>query len=80
MPGVPVGRVTSVSNAAGAVTQSATVRYYANFGSLGVVSVVIKAPNADPRDSLVPAAPIPTPVPTVTIFVTPTPTPSTSSN
>ena len=80
VPGVPVGRVTSVSNAAGAVTQSATVRYYANFGSLGVVSVVIKAPNADPRDSLVPAAPIPTPVPTVTIFVTPTPTPSTSSN
>jgi rod shape-determining protein MreC len=80
VPGVPVGRVTSVSNAAGAVTQSATVRYYANFGSLGVVSVVVKAPSADPRDSLVPAAPIPTPVPTVTIFVTPTPTPSTSSN
>ena len=79
VPGVPVGRVTAVSNAAGAVTQSATVRYYANFGSLGVVSVVVKAPKGDPRDALVPTAPKPTPVPTVTVFVTPTPTPSPSN-
>jgi rod shape-determining protein MreC len=76
VPGVPVGRVTSVSNAAGAVTQSASVRYFSNFGALGVVSVVIQAPSADPRDSLVPAKPVPTPVPTVTVFVTPTPSPS----
>jgi rod shape-determining protein MreC len=76
VPGVPVGRVTSVSNAAGAVTQSASVRYFTNFGALGVVSVVIQAPNADPRDSLVPAKPVPTPVPTVTVFVTPTSSPS----
>jgi len=80
VPGVPVGRVTSVSNAAGAVTQSASVRYFTNFGALGVVSVVIQAPNADPRDSLVPAKPIPTPVPTVTVFVTPTPIPSPTTN
>jgi len=77
VPGVPVGRVTAVSNAAGAVTQSATVRYYANFGSLGVVSVVVDAPKADPRDALVPAKP--TPAPTVTVFVTPTPSPSPSN-
>jgi len=76
VPGVPVGRVTSVSNAAGAVTQSASVRYFTNFGALGVVSVVIQAPSADPRDSLVPAKPVPTPVPTVTVFVTPTSSPS----
>jgi rod shape-determining protein MreC len=76
VPGVPVGRVTSVSNAAGAVTQSASVRYFSNFGALGVVSVVVQAPSADPRDSLVPAKPVPTPVPTVTVFVTPTPSPS----
>jgi len=76
VPGVPVGRVTLVSNAAGAVTQSASVRYFSNFGALGVVSVVVQAPSADPRDSLVPAKPVPTPVPTVTVFVTPTPSPS----
>ena len=80
VPGVPVGRVTSVSNAAGAVTQSASVRYFTNFGALGVVSVVIQAPNADPRDSLVPAKPVPTPMPTVTVFVTPTPSPSPTTN
>jgi len=80
VPGVPVGRVTSVSNAAGAVTQSATVKYFANFGSMGVVSVVVKAPKADPRDALIPAKPTPTPIPTVTIFVTPSPSATPSGN
>jgi rod shape-determining protein MreC len=80
VPGVPVGRVTSVSNAAGAVTQNATVKYFANFGSLGVVSVVVKAPKADPRDALAPVKPVPTPIPTVTIFVTPTPSTSPSDS
>ena len=79
VPGVPVGRVTAVSNSAGAVTQSATVRYFSNFGALGVVSVILQAPSADPRDSLVPPKPVPTPIPTVTVFVTPTPSPTTSS-
>ena len=80
VPGVPVGRVTSVSNAAGAVTQSATVKYFADFGTLGVVSVVVKAPKADPRDALTPVKPVPTPIPTVTVFVTPTPSASPSGN
>jgi rod shape-determining protein MreC len=75
-----VGRVTSVSNAAGAVTQSATVKYFVNFGSLGVVSVVVKAPKADPRDALAPVKPAPTPIPTVTVFVTPSPSASASGN
>ena len=80
VPGVPVGRVTSVSNAAGAVTQSATVKYFVDFGGLGVVSVVVKAPKADPRDALTPVKPAPTPIPTVTVFVTPTPSASPSGN
>jgi rod shape-determining protein MreC len=80
VPGVPVGRVTSVSNAAGAVTQSATVKYFADFGSLGVVSVVVRAPKADPRDALIPVKPAPTPIPTVTVFITPSPSVTPSGN
>jgi rod shape-determining protein MreC len=51
-----------------------------DFGGIGVVSVVIRAPNADPRDSLIPAKPVPTPIPTVTVFVTPTPSASPTGN
>lgn len=80
VPGVPVGEVTSVDNAAGAVTQTADVRFYANFSSMGVVSVVLDAPEEDPRDSLIPPKPQPTPIPTVTVFVTPSQSPSPNSN
>lgn len=76
VPGVPIGEVTAVDNSAGAITQTADVKFYANFSTLSVVSVVISAPDADPRDSLVPAKPQPTPTPTVTITVTPSPSPS----
>jgi rod shape-determining protein MreC len=79
VPGVPVGEVTSVDNAAGAVTQTADVRFFANFSSLGIVSVVLAAPDIDPRDSLVPPKPLPTPIPTVTVFVTPSQSPSPNS-
>ena len=77
VPGVPIGEVTAVDNSAGAVTQTADVKFYTNFSTLGVVSVVVGAPATDPRDSLVPAKPVPTPIPTVTVTVTPTPSPST---
>ena len=76
VPGVPVGYVTSVDNSAGAISQTATVRYYTNFSILGVVAVVVKGPLNNPGDSLIPQMPIPTPTPTVTVFVTPSPTPS----
>lgn len=76
VPGVPIGEVTAVDNSAGAVTQTADVKFYTNFSTLGVVSVVVGAPTTDPRDSLVPAKPVPTPIPTVTVTVTPTPSPS----
>ncbi|MFM1974340.1 MAG: hypothetical protein RL524_327 [Actinomycetota bacterium] len=76
VPGVPIGEVTAVDNSAGAVTQTADVKFYANFSALGVVAVVISSPATDPRDSLVPAKPRPTPIPTVTVTVTPSPSPS----
>lgn len=80
VPGVPVGEVTSVDNAAGAVTQTADVRFFANFSAVGVVTVVLKGAEADPRDSLIPVKPAPTPVPTVTVFVTPSQSPSPSAS
>lgn len=76
VPGVPIGAVTSVDNAAGAVTQTADVKLYANFSALSVVAVVIGAPKTDPRDALVPRAPAPTPVPTVTIYARPSESPT----
>ena len=76
VPGVPIGEVTAVDNSAGAVTQTADVKFYSNFATLGVVSVVVGAPSTDPRDALVPAKPVPTPIPTVTVTASPTPTSS----
>ena len=76
VPGVPIGEVTSVDNSPGAVTQTAEVKFYANFSSLGVVAVVVSNPESDPRDSLVPAKPRPTPLPTVTVYASPTPSPT----
>ena len=76
VPGVPVGYVTAVDNSAGAIAQSATVRLYTNFSSLGVVAVVVKASTVNPGDVLIPQKPQPTPTPTVTIYVTPSPSPT----
>ena len=83
VPGVPIGEVTSVDNSPGAVTQTADVKFYTNFSTLGVVAVVLSGSSADPRDALVPPKPRPTPLPTVTIYATPgavepTPTPTTT--
>ena len=76
VPGVPLGYVTSVDNSAGAIAQTATIRYYTNFSSLGVVAVVLSASGSNPGDALVPVKPRVTPIPTVTVFVTPSPTPT----
>jgi rod shape-determining protein MreC len=81
VPGVPIGEVISVDNSPGAVTQTADVKFYTNFSTLGVVAVVVSGSTADPRDSLVPPKPRPTPLPTVTVYATPgavepTPTPT----
>jgi rod shape-determining protein MreC len=77
VPGVPIGEVTAVDNSASAVTQTADVKFYVNFSTLSVVSVVLRSPEIDPRDALVPAKPVPTPLPTVTVTVTPSPTATT---
>jgi rod shape-determining protein MreC len=71
VPGVPIGEVTSVDNSPGAVTQTADVKFYANFSTFGVVAVVVSGMSVDPRDSLVPPKPRPTPIPTVTVYATP---------
>jgi len=81
VPGVPIGEVTSVDNSPGSVTQTADVKFYTNFSTLGVVAVFVSGSTADPRDSLVPPKPRPTPLPTVTVYATPgavepTPTPT----
>lgn len=74
VPGVPIGQVTQVQGTAGSLTQTATVRPFVNFSSLGVVGVVIAGPARNPRDSVLP--PSPRPAPTVTVTVTPRATPS----
>ena len=71
VPGVPIGEVTGVDNSPSSVTQTAEVKFYTNFSTLGVVAVVVSGGSADPRDSLVPAKPRPTPIPTVTVYATP---------
>ena len=74
VPGVPLGYESQVDNSAGAVAQTATIRYYTNFSTLGVVAVVVSGPTSEPGDALVPKKPQVTPVPTVTVTVTPSPT------
>lgn len=79
VPGIPVGTVVSVDDSIGALTKRAEVRPFAELTSLGVVAVITSERATDPRDALVPKAPIPSPTPTVTVFVTPSPTPTSQS-
>jgi rod shape-determining protein MreC len=60
VPGVPIGVVTQVTNAAGSLTRTAVVRPFADFTALQVVGVVVAAPRHDPRDSVLPPTPTPT--------------------
>jgi rod shape-determining protein MreC len=62
VPGVPVGTIVSVSNSAGALTQTAMVRPYVNFSTLGVVGVVVAGPRRNARVAI-----LPRPAPTVTV-------------
>jgi rod shape-determining protein MreC len=63
VPGVPVGRIVSVRNRAGALTGQAVVRPYVNFSSLDVVGVVVAPPRHNPLYSVLPPKPKPTPSP-----------------
>lgn len=78
VPGVPVGRVVKVERTPGALTRKAVLEPMAKLGKLDIVGVVLNPPARDPRDSLIPPAPIPTPIPTVTVYATPPATPSSS--
>lgn len=71
VPGVPVGQVVSVERTPGALTRKAVLNPLAQLGKLDIVGVVLNPPARDPRDSLIPPAPIPTPLPTVTVYATP---------
>jgi rod shape-determining protein MreC len=72
VPGVPVGTVISVQ--AGALEQTALVRPFVTFTSLGVVGIVVAVPKHSVGISI-----LPRPAPTVTVTTTPPPaTPSAS--
>jgi rod shape-determining protein MreC len=73
VPGVPVGTVISVQPADGSLTQTALVRPFVDFTTLGVVGIVIQGPAHDPRDSVLPR---PAPEVTVTVTARPKPTPT----
>lgn len=75
VPGVPVGRVTSVVETPGALTRIAVVKPFVNLATLDIVAVVLSPPKTDPRDSLLPR-PVPTPTVTVTVTASPVATPS----
>ncbi len=73
VPGVPVGRVVTVSGSPGSQTRTAVVSPYVDFSALDLVGVVVEPPRKDPRDSVLPPRPSATPTPTVTVTVTATP-------
>jgi len=73
VPGIPVGVVNTVQSNASSITQNADVDGITDLEKIGVVAVVISAPNQPARESLYPK-----PQPVVTVLVTPTPTPSTT--
>lgn len=77
VPGVPIGQVTKVQGNAGSLTQTALVKPFVDFTSLGVVGVVVAGPAKDPHDSVLP--PGPKPIPTVTVTVTPKPSTGTGT-
>jgi len=54
VPGVPLGKVTSVQPTPGSLTRTATVKPYVAYTGLQTVGVVVAPPRTDPRDALVP--------------------------
>jgi rod shape-determining protein MreC len=68
VPGVPVGTVISVQNSGNSLTQTALVRPFVTFTSLGVVGIVVEVPKHSTAISI-----LPRPAPTVTVTTTPPP-------
>jgi rod shape-determining protein MreC len=78
VPGVPVGVVSRVDPSGGDLTRTVYVTPYVSFTKLDIVGVVVRAPQKDPRDEVLPPKPKPTPTPTVTVTVTPSASASTA--
>ncbi|MEV6981293.1 rod shape-determining protein MreC [Sphaerisporangium sp. NPDC051017] len=57
VPGVPVGVIQRVEPTPGELTRVAYARPFVDFASLDVVGVVVKAPQRDPRDAMLPPPP-----------------------
>lgn len=58
-PGIPIGEVVEVSGTAGQLTRVATVRPFVDVSRISVVGVVVRPPREDPRDTVLPNAPVP---------------------
>lgn len=67
-PGIPIGRVATVTGSGGSLTRLATVTPFVDISRLNIVGIVIEPPRTDPRDSVLPdnVRPAPTPVETGT--------------
>jgi rod shape-determining protein MreC len=61
--GVPVGTVTRQVEGSGGLSRRAEVQPFANFGTLDLVGVVVRRPQTDPGDRLLPPRPVPVPAP-----------------
>ncbi len=57
VPGVPIGVIERVEATPGELTRTAYARPYADLTALDVVGVVVKVPERDPRDSVLPPMP-----------------------
>jgi rod shape-determining protein MreC len=55
--GVPIGTIERVEATPGELTRTAYARAYADLTALDVVGVVVKVPDRDPRDSVLPPQP-----------------------
>jgi rod shape-determining protein MreC len=72
VPGVPVGEVVRVDPLGGSLTRTVQVRPFVGFTKLDVVGVVVKPPQNNPGDTVLPPKPAkPRPTPTVTVTATP---------
>ncbi|MDQ1631513.1 MAG: rod shape-determining protein MreC [Frankiaceae bacterium] len=78
--GVPVGTVTRQLGGSEGLTRRAEVRPFANFGSLDLVGVVVRRPQANPGDRLLPPRPVKAPAAAPAAAVAPAqPSPSSPS-
>ena len=78
VPGVPIGVVERIEDAAGGLTRTAYVRPFVRFTSLDVVAVVVAPPQKDPRDAVLPPRPKPTATPSASPSASPSARPSRS--